>query len=253
MFRACTAVSLVAVCLAGTVPGAAGAAAIDGQVDKVIDGDSVIFRPGGGARPLEVRLQGIDAPEGCQAGGEDARDYLASFVLGKPATLQTRGRDAYGRTLGVLTVNGMVVNQRLVAEGHAWSLRTRWNQGPYVTQEKVAVALKRGLHAVPGAVPPWEFRRSHGPCGGAAAGDNPRAPAAARSPSPPPAAVAATTRAAAPVAGGVGFRCDGRTHCSQMRSCDEARYFLAHCPGVKMDGNRDGVPCERQWCGGPGR
>jgi len=45
------------------------------------------------------------------------------------------------------------------------------------------------------------------------------------------------------------FRCDGRTHCSQMTSCAEARYFLAQCPGVKMDGDRNGVPCEKQWCG----
>ncbi len=44
------------------------------------------------------------------------------------------------------------------------------------------------------------------------------------------------------------FQCDGRTHCSQMRSCEEATYFLRHCPGVKMDGNNDGVPCEKQWC-----
>ncbi|WP_374438257.1 excalibur calcium-binding domain-containing protein [Inhella sp.] len=46
-----------------------------------------------------------------------------------------------------------------------------------------------------------------------------------------------------------GFRCDGRQHCSQMKSCAEAKYFLANCPGVKMDGDRDGVPCEEQWCG----
>ena len=44
------------------------------------------------------------------------------------------------------------------------------------------------------------------------------------------------------------FKCDGRTHCSQMSSCAEATYFLKNCPGVKMDGNNDGVPCERQWC-----
>jgi hypothetical protein len=44
------------------------------------------------------------------------------------------------------------------------------------------------------------------------------------------------------------FTCDGRTHCSQMKSCAEAKYFLANCPGVQMDGNHDGVPCEQQWC-----
>lgn len=49
----------------------------------------------------------------------------------------------------------------------------------------------------------------------------------------------------------VSFRCDGRTHCSQMSSCAEATFFLKNCPGVKMDGNNDGVPCEQQWCTGP--
>lgn len=46
------------------------------------------------------------------------------------------------------------------------------------------------------------------------------------------------------------FRCDGRTHCSQMTSCDEARYFLKNCPGPQMDGDHDGEPCEREWCSG---
>lgn len=45
------------------------------------------------------------------------------------------------------------------------------------------------------------------------------------------------------------FSCDGRTYCSQMTSCEEATFFLRNCPGVKMDGNNDGVPCEQQWCG----
>ena len=45
-----------------------------------------------------------------------------------------------------------------------------------------------------------------------------------------------------------GLRCDGRRHCSQMRSCEEAKYFLANCPGVEMDGDHNGIPCERQWC-----
>lgn len=47
---------------------------------------------------------------------------------------------------------------------------------------------------------------------------------------------------------GQSFKCDGRTHCSQMTSCAEARYFLKYCPGVQMDGNGDGKPCEQQWC-----
>ena len=45
------------------------------------------------------------------------------------------------------------------------------------------------------------------------------------------------------------FSCDGREYCSQMTSCEEAQFFLRNCPDVKMDGNNDGIPCERQWCG----
>ncbi len=44
------------------------------------------------------------------------------------------------------------------------------------------------------------------------------------------------------------FNCDGRTHCSQMTSCAEATYFIQHCPNTEMDGEGDGVPCEKQWC-----
>ena len=59
---------------------------------------------------------------------------------------------------------------------------------------------------------------------------------------------AATTTPTPPAEIRAGFRCDGRIHCSQMTSCAEAKYFLANCPGVKMDGDRNGIPCERQWC-----
>jgi cold shock CspA family protein len=48
-----------------------------------------------------------------------------------------------------------------------------------------------------------------------------------------------------------GFQCDGRAYCSQMTSCTEAKFFLKNCPGVKMDGNNDGTPCEQQWCTSP--
>jgi Excalibur calcium-binding domain len=44
------------------------------------------------------------------------------------------------------------------------------------------------------------------------------------------------------------FKCDGRKFCSQMTSCDEAKFFQNNCPNTKMDGNNDGIPCEEQWC-----
>lgn len=43
------------------------------------------------------------------------------------------------------------------------------------------------------------------------------------------------------------FQCDGREHCSQMSSYEEALFFLKNCPNTKMDGDGDGIPCERQF------
>ena len=43
------------------------------------------------------------------------------------------------------------------------------------------------------------------------------------------------------------FRCDGRQHCSQMGSYEEAQFFNANCPNTKMDGDGDGLPCEDQY------
>lgn len=70
-----------------------------------------------------------------------------------------------------------------------------------------------------------------------------------RMPAASPAAAAHTgARADRQAASAQALRCDGRRYCSQMTSCAEARFFLANCPDAAMDGNRDGIPCERQWC-----
>ena len=43
------------------------------------------------------------------------------------------------------------------------------------------------------------------------------------------------------------YKCDGRQHCSQMTSYEEAKFFIENCPDTKMDGDHDGIPCERQF------
>lgn len=45
------------------------------------------------------------------------------------------------------------------------------------------------------------------------------------------------------------YSCDGRQHCSEMSSCEEATFFIRNCPNTKMDGDHDGIPCESQHCG----
>ena len=45
------------------------------------------------------------------------------------------------------------------------------------------------------------------------------------------------------------FRCEGKTHCTEMSSKAEAEFYLRNCPNTEMDGDGDGDPCEQQFGG----
>jgi endonuclease YncB( thermonuclease family) len=241
--------SITALCcllgLSACLAASPAATSVEGTVTRVTDGDSLWLEPAAGGPPVELRLQDIDAPEICQAWGPEAKLALQELVLKKTVSVRIVGRDTHGRTLGTLYLDALNVNKTMVQEGHAWSSRYKYDRGPYVADERMAKALSRGLNREGGAVMPRDFRREHGPC---VHGDVQAAVPAP--PQPAPVAIAATTPKTLPAAttAANAYRCDGRTYCSQMHSCAEATYFLKNCPGVKMDGNGDGVPCERQWC-----
>ena len=46
----------------------------------------------------------------------------------------------------------------------------------------------------------------------------------------------------------INYSCNGKVYCSEMTSCEEAKFYQNNCPSTKMDGDGDGVPCESQWC-----
>jgi len=208
-----------------------------GQVSRIVDGDTLWLKTAADTEPVVIRIEGIDAPESCQAGGADATQALTKLTLNRNVTVRVVARDEHARIVGKVFDGGVDVGDRMVRDGHAWSARFKYDRGPYVAEERMAVALKRGLHSEPGAVMPREFRQRNGEC--AHPGSVPKKSGAA----PSSVVVAAT----APV-GASGRRCDGRLYCSQMNSCEEATWFLKNCPGTKMDGDNDGVPCETQWC-----
>jgi hypothetical protein len=46
-----------------------------------------------------------------------------------------------------------------------------------------------------------------------------------------------------------GFVCSpAKSSCPQMQSCAEALFHQEKCSVPNMDGDRDGIPCEDQWC-----
>ena len=144
-------------------PAHAASAGIEGVISRVTDGDSLWLQPAGKA-PIEVRLRDIDAPEICQPYGPEAKKALEQLALGKTAKLTVSARDQYGRSVGGVVVDGQSLSKLMVAEGHAWSARGRNDRGPLMKEERMAIALRRGVHATQGAVLPKDFRKSHGPC-----------------------------------------------------------------------------------------
>lgn len=157
---------LAAACvLASTGSAAAPVRGWQGQVTHVTDGDTVWVRPARGGAPRKLRLRGIDAPESCQPHGAAARRALAARLLHQPVQVRGRQRDDYRRLLArVATPSDPDVGAWLVAQGHAWSYRHGRRAGPYAREEAQARAAGRGLWALPGAIEPRLFRRSHGPC-----------------------------------------------------------------------------------------
>lgn len=42
-----------------------------------------------------------------------------------------------------------------------------------------------------------------------------------------------------------GFQCEGKRTCKEMASCEEAKFYLNQCGVSRLDGDGDGVPCEK--------
>ena len=67
--------------------------------------------------------------------------------------------DRYGRIVGRVYVNGVVVNRELVAQGFAWVYRKYSNDAELLRLEAEAKEKGLGLWADPNPIPLWEWRR----------------------------------------------------------------------------------------------
>ena len=182
------------------------------RVIAVMDGDTVLVLRG--VQKVNIRLADIDAPEKGQDFGSESRQALLNMVLKKQVRVNSRAIDDYGRVVAEVNVDGRSVNEEQVRRGMAW-------QYSYFHSDKILLALqgearaaRRGLWAQASPTPPWEWRKIH-------AAANPLQPVATRDDA-----------------------CGGKRRCAQMRSCDEARFFLSRCGMKSLDSNGDGVPCE---------
>ncbi len=127
---------------------------------EVKDGDSFILHYQFGE--IGVRLYGIDAPEWKQDFHDEAKEFTTRFLSEKKLKIEPVDRDPYGRTVGMVSVEGRLLNEELVKAGLAWvypqycrkSFCEKWSD----LQEE-ARRSKRGLWASKNPIPPWEYRQ----------------------------------------------------------------------------------------------
>lgn len=129
-----------------------------GLVVRVSDGDTITVADANTER--RVRFAQIDAPEKKQPFGPEAREKLASLVLGKSVTVEYDATDRYGRIIGQVVIDATDVNFWLVREGYAWVYVEYPHTPPYVAAEAEARQAQRGLWAQPNPLPPWIYRRN---------------------------------------------------------------------------------------------
>lgn len=142
----------------------AKAGAWQGVVTHVSDGDTVWVQSLQGGQTYKVRLQGLDAPEICQAWGPQSRDALHAVLQGQVVEVQGYAHDSYGRLLAQLSRQGNDVGAWMVGQGHAWSYSYQGRPGVYDTQQAHAQSLRLGLFVDARAVQPRWFRRRFGSC-----------------------------------------------------------------------------------------
>ena len=196
-----------------------------GKVVGVSDGDTLTLLVPDGAsfKQVKVRLGEIDTPESRQPYGERAKQALSDLAFGKQARVVVQDTDRYGRTVGRVYVGGVDVNAEMIRQGAAWAYRQYLKDQSLLALEQQAKSAKRGLWGLPEAerCAPWDWRKNACPTS---------ASPAASAPKP------ATSS---------GFTCAGKRYCREMASCEEAKFYLTQCGVSSLDGNKDGVPCEK--------
>lgn len=132
-------------------------AQLTGKVVAIADGDTFTLLVDN--REVKIRLHGIDCPEKKQDFGNAAKQYLSDLIFGHQVTAQEMGKDRYGRTIALVTVDGTPVNEAMISAGLAWHFKQYDRNPTWATLEETARREKKGLWVQPDPLPPWEFRK----------------------------------------------------------------------------------------------
>lgn len=185
------------------------------KVVGISDGDTLTCLQD--RKPLKVRLLHIDAPESGQPDGKNAKQALAALAFKKQVQLHATGYDKYGRLLAEVYEGSQNINLTLVQQGWAWAyVQTK---PLYKEAELIAKNKRIGLWQNPYPVSPSEWRklkRTNVEQQAQTITDN-------------------STLAA----------CKAKLSCAKFQDFNAAYRYFKQCNAQYMDGNGDGIPCNR--------
>ena len=100
------------------------------RVTSVYDGDTFWIKSGD-----RVRLLGINSPELDKCLGPESKQKLSDLVLNKIVDIKEEKRDTYGRRMGLVYVDGLLINEEIAKLGFA-----KLNYDPSSQSEKIKLA-----------------------------------------------------------------------------------------------------------------
>lgn len=200
----------------------------EAKVIAVMDGDTVFVQSG--PFKAKLRLANIDAPEKEQPYGKQSSESLQALIGGKVIQVESQAVDQFGRTIALVSLGGLSINEEQVKRGMAWSYSRSRAAKTYNSLQREAQVARRGLWQQANPQLPSQWRKAH--------------PFEAKNNGHP------NTQKSAPIqtedASKFGaLACGKKYYCKQMVTCDEAHFYLTVCGLKRLDTNHDGVPCEQ--------
>lgn len=129
------------------------------KVVSVVDGDTFGATTSTNLEQ-KVHLAGIDAPEGNQPFGPEARQVLSDKILGRKVRITYTFRGYNLPLIAEVSLEGRSINAEMVEEGWVWSKPSEHAPNPFLEFEKKARSSGIGLWKSGDPVPPWKWRAS---------------------------------------------------------------------------------------------
>lgn len=196
-------------------------------VSRVIDWDTVSLRSNIWKK-IVVRMIWIDSPESyktrywyIECYWDESKKYLKNQIEWKKVYLMfdksqwKQGK--YGRTLAYLLLDGININWEMIKKGFAWEYTYKnkyFFSKDFKKNQKYAKNNKLWLWS--DKTCKWSRKQIS----------------------------QKIIKKKNIIINNIQYSCSSKKYCSQIKTCDEANYFLHTCKLKRLDRDKDGIPCE---------